>query len=739
MNEIRTYEGSVSDVIFFNESNAYAVFEFYSDSDGLFTCTGNVPYIKAGEFLRIEGVWTTHHDYGEQFKVSSFEKLKPSTTGEILTYLSSGIVRGIREVTARKIVNYFGDETLLIIAECPERLAEISGISLKKALQIGEAYNDIRSKEGLILFLHKFGISSSFAVKIYDRFGDDALEMIKENPYLLCDYVRGISFKTADSVAESMGISSENEHRVKSGIKYVLLYSAFSGGHTYLPRELLIKLTVKMLGISDLAAENALVSLLIDHELFSEDIQGEEGIFLQEFYNSERLLAQKLLFLSKMPEHSFEKAKKDIKKIEQEMGIKLAEAQKNAVLAAVSSGVTVITGGPGTGKTTTIHFIIEIFKEMGKKIALTAPTGRAAKRMSAVTGMEAKTIHRLLEIGYSDDDLIREFVRGSDFPIDYDVVIADEVSMIDTLLMSALVDALKPGTKLILVGDCDQLPSVGAGNVLKDIIESETVNVIKLSTVFRQAEQSMIVVNAHKINNGEYPEYNLKDKDFFFIDAQGGENIAEKVKELVAIRLPKAYSYNPLTDIQVLSPMKKTVAGVINLNKILQYALNAPNGKKSEKQFPTRILREGDKVMQIKNNYDLLWKKTDGILEGSGVFNGDLGFIKSIDDDGISVTFDDDKDVYYPNNMLDELELAYAITVHKSQGSEFPVIVMPVFSGAPRLMSRNLFYTAITRATKCVVLVGNRTAAQKMVDNDFEEYRYSSLCTWLRNGASKEI
>jgi len=732
VDNVFTYEGSVEDVIFSNESNAYAVFEFYSDSNGSFTCTGTVPYIKAGEFLKITGIWTTHQDYGEQFKVNSFEKLKPSTTGEILTYLSSGVIRGIREVTARKIVNYFGEETLSIIAEAPERLSEISGISLKKALQIGESYNDIRSKEGLILFLHKFGISTTFAVKIYDRFGDDALTLIKENPYVLCDYMRGISFKTADTVAKSMGIAGDNEHRIRSGIKYVLLYSAFSGGHTYLPRELLIKLTVKMLETSDLAAENALVQLLVDHEVFSQEISGEEGIFLPEFYNSERILAYNILRLAQMPKTDPQKAQKAIAQLEKSMGIELAEAQKEAVVTAVSSDITVITGGPGTGKTTTIKFIIEIFKEMGKKIALTAPTGRAAKRMTAVTGMEAKTIHRLLEIGYSDDDLLREFVRGSDFPLDYNVVIADEVSMIDSLLMASLSEALRAGTKLILVGDCDQLPSVGAGNVLGDIIESGSCPVIKLDTVFRQAEESMIVVNAHKINNGEYPEYNVKGKDFFFVDCQGAENIAESVKNLVANRLPSAYGYNPMTDIQVLSPMKKTVSGVINLNKILQKTLNPQNGRKNEKEFPSRILRVGDKVMQIKNNYDILWKRKDGVEEGSGVFNGDLGFIDSIDEDGVHVIFDDDREVLYSNNMLDELELAYAITVHKSQGSEFPVIVMPVFSGAPRLMSRNLFYTAITRATKCVVLVGNRIAAKKMVDNDFEEYRYSSLASWLK-------
>ncbi|MBE7039445.1 MAG: ATP-dependent RecD-like DNA helicase [Ruminococcaceae bacterium] len=732
MEEYLTYEGSVENIIFSNESNSYAVFEFYSDSFGLFTCTGTVPYIKAGEFLKVTGIWTTHYVYGEQFKVTAFEKLKPSTTGEILTYLSSGVIPGIREATARKIVNYFLEDTLSVISETPERLAEINGISLKKALKIGKAYEDIRSKEGLILFLHKFGISTNFAVKIYDRFGESAIALIKENPYILCDSVRGISFKTSDSIAKGMGITNENEHRIHSGIKYVLLYSAFSGGHTYLPRDILIKLTVKILEISDLAAENGLVGLLIERELYSANVNGEEGIFLPEFYNSERLLASNLKRLAAMKKDGCENAEKIIRRIEKNTDITLADAQRKAVITAVTSGITVITGGPGTGKTTTIKFIIDVFKDMGKKIALTAPTGRAAKRMTSVTGMEAKTIHRLLEIGFSDDDIFKEFARGSDFPLPYDVIIADEVSMIDSLLMSSLADSLSAGAKLILVGDSDQLPSVGAGNVLSDIIESKTCPVIRLDTVFRQAEESMIVVNAHRINNGEYPQYNVKNKDFFFVDCNGIENIANKVKILVSDRLPKAYGYNPMTDIQVISPMKKTVSGVINLNKILQDTLNPQNGKKNEKVFPSRILRVGDKVMQIKNNYDLLWKRKDGAEEGSGVFNGDMGFISSIDEDSVCVVFDDDKEVTYSNNTLDELELAYAITVHKSQGSEFPVVVMPVFSGAPKLMSRNLFYTAITRASKCVILLGSRIAAQKMVDNDFEECRYSSLDAWLR-------
>lgn len=732
MEELCTYEGSVEGVIFSNESNSYAVFEFYTEKNGMFTCTGTVPYIKEGEFLKIRGVWTKHPDYGDQFKVADFEKIKPTTESEILSYLASGVISGIREVTARKIVNYFGADTLNVISNTPERLSEISGISLKKAIAIGKAYEDIRSKEGLFLFLHKYGISSNFAVKIYDHFGENAVDMIKENPFVLCDSMRGISFKTVDTIAKGMGIANENEHRIRSGIKYLLLYSAFSGGHTYLPRSILVRTAEKMLSITDMAAENAIVQLMVNGDVFSANVAGEEGIFLPEFYNSERLLASHLKRLANLPESNIEKAKKAIREVEKTTDITLADSQKEAVLSAVTKNITVITGGPGTGKTTTIKFIIEVFNTLGEKIALTAPTGRAAKRMTLVTGKEAKTIHRLLEIGYSDDDLIREFTRGSDFPLEYDVIIADEVSMIDSLLMASLVDALRAGARLILVGDPDQLPSVGAGNVLADIIESEICPVIKLDTVFRQAEESMIVVNAHRINNGEYPKYNVKDKDFFFVDSNSSENMVQTVKKLVSEQVPKLYGYNPMTDIQVLSPMKKSATGVINLNKVLQDTLNPQNGKKNEKVFPTRILRTGDKVMQIKNNYDLSWKRKDGVEEGSGIFNGDMGYISEIDNDSVHVVFDDDKEVTYSNNMLDELELAYAITVHKSQGSEFPVIVMPVFSGVPKLMSRNLFYTAITRASKYVILVGNRIAAQKMVDNDFEECRYSSLDMWLR-------
>lgn len=733
MDEVCTYEGSVEDVIFFNETNAYAVFDFFTQTATLITCTGCVPYLKAGEFLRITGVWTTHPSYGEQFKITSFEKLEPSGEAEILNYLASGVIRGIRESTAKKIVDTFGADTLNILKDTPERLSEIKGISLKKAIEVGEAYRDIQSKESLILFLHKYGISTSFAIKIYDRFGDSAVDSIRVNPYILCDNFRGISFKTADTIAKSIGISENNENRIKSGMRYVLMYSAFSGGHTFLPRALLVRLSVKMLSIDEMAAENALILLLFDNSFRSEIINGEEAIFLPEYYECEKILAARLAKMVNKSDTFSYTAEKYISDIEKSSGITLAEKQRLAAKCAAMHDIVVITGGPGTGKTTTIKFIIEIFKGMNKKIAMTAPTGRAAKRMSAVTGIEARTIHRLLEINFSDDDYIREFTFSGDSPLDYDAIIVDEVSMIDVLLMNLLVDAISPGTKLILVGDSDQLPSVGAGRVLGDIISSDVIPVIRLDTVFRQAEQSMIVLNAHKINSGAYPEYNNKESDFFFVDTASSEDIAGVVKNLVSVRLPQAYGYDPMNDIQILSPMKKSLAGINNLNKILQHTLNPPSKNKAEKEMAAHLLRTGDKVMQIKNNYDIAWQKLSGDEEGRGIFNGDMGFIESIESDGITVIFDDDKRVVYKSGMLDEIELAYAITVHKSQGSEFPVIVMPAYFGAPRLMSRNLLYTAITRATNLVVLVGSRSAVRKMVDNDFEEFRYSSLCARLKS------
>ncbi len=732
MQDVDAYQGSVNEIIYANEENGYAVFDFDANDEGLITCVGYIPYIKVGEMLILSGRWTNHASYGEQFKVENFQRIEPTGRDEILRYLSSGVVRGVRKSTALKIVDRFGEESLQVIVDMPERLAEIKGISEEKAYAIRTSYLEIFEKEQLILFLQKYNITPAFAVKIYDSFGENAVKIIKDNPYFLCERIRGISFKTADYIAHHMGIRPEDENRVRSGIKYTLSFYAASGGHTYLPREILVSLAAKMLLIDALEVENALVSLIIDGQVVSENDGVTECIYLPVYYECEKDVATQIKAISGyIRKEKKDKALSEIEKLEKESDIILEEKQKKAVLCALTSGVTVITGGPGTGKTTTINFIIKLLKKRGLDIALTAPTGRAAKRMSSVTGEESKTIHRLLELGYTGDDLERDYRRGSDFPLEHDVIIVDEVSMVDILLMQALLSGIKPGARVVFVGDSDQLPSVGAGNALDDIIASDIVPVIKLDTVFRQAEESMIVVNAHKINNGEYPVYNEKEKDFFFIGAKTGEEITQKIVELVCERLPQAYGYDPMHDIQVISPMKKTPAGVIALNEQLQKALNPPSKDKSERSFMSRILREGDKVMQVKNNYDIAWERVSSSEEGVGIYNGDIGYISEIDAQMVTVIFDDDKKVEYPNSMLEELTLAYAITVHKSQGSEFPAVVMPVFHGAPMLMNRNLIYTAITRAKDFVTLVGQKSAVEKMVDNDFEAKRYSNLKKWL--------
>ncbi|MBQ4515947.1 MAG: ATP-dependent RecD-like DNA helicase [Clostridia bacterium] len=733
MQDLDAYQGTVEEVIYANEENGYAVFEFDANDTGLITCVGYIPYIKAGEMLIVSGKWTNHSSYGEQLKVEYFERIEPTGRDEILSYLSSGVVRGVRKSTAEKIVNRFGEDSLHIIVDMPERLAEIKGISLAKAYEIQQSYMQIFEKEQLILFLQKYNITPAFAVRIYDTFGESAVKIIQENPYSLCERIRGISFKTADLVAHHMGIRPEDTNRIRSGIKYTLSFYAASGGHTYLPRNILVSLAQKMLGVDSLEIENAIVSLIIDGQIVSESDGEEECIYLPVYYECEHDVAAQIRALAgHIKKGKKENPENEIKELEKESGIVLEEKQKQAVVCALTSGVTVITGGPGTGKTTTINFIIKLLKKRGLDIALTAPTGRAAKRMSAVTDEEAKTIHRLLELGYTGDELERDYRRSSEFPLEHDVIIVDEVSMVDILLMQALLAATKPGARVVFVGDSDQLPSVGAGNVLEDIIDSDTVPVIRLDTVFRQAEESMIVVNAHRINGGEYPIYNQKDKDFFFIPAKNGDEITRTVVNLVCERLPQAYGFDPMRDIQVISPMKKTPAGVYQLNAELQKALNPPDDSKRERAFMSRILREGDKVMQVKNNYDLVWEKIGTDLEGIGVYNGDIGYIETVTSSSVTVIFDDDRRAEYANAMLDELELAYAITVHKSQGSEFPAVVMPVFHGAPMLMNRNLIYTAITRAKDFVTLVGQKSAAEKMVDNDFEAKRYSNLIKWLK-------
>ncbi len=739
MEEPLRFSGSITEVIYSNKENGYSIFEFLTEEKDVITCIGTLPFAAPGESLTVMGGWYHHPSYGKQLKLTGFVRQTPGDENEILNFLASGIIPGVRRATAEKLVGCFGLDTLRVIEDNPERLAEIRGITIKRGFQIRQAYLETKDLEQLIIFMQRHGVSTGFAMKVYELYGNRSVEKLETNPYLLCEKISGISFKTADMVARNLGILPEDENRIRAGVKHTLQYAAFSGGHTYLPRQILLATAEKMLSADALLVENVLVSLLASGQLVSLPVEGEEGIFLPELFYAEHDLAERLLAMAEMDKQLSVKLLRDVEAeiaaLEEEQGITLAPLQKEAVMMGMTGGLSVITGGPGTGKTTIIRFLIAAFKRQKKKIALCAPTGRAAKRMSQLSRHEAKTIHRLLEVGFSqDDELLRSFSKNEEDPLSEDVIIVDEASMADVLLLQALVAAIKPDAKLILVGDSDQLPPVGAGNALKDIILSGKVSVIRLDTVFRQAEESMIVQNAHRINRGEKPIYNQKDKDFFFVPALDSEEIAKKVTELVSVRLPKAYGLDPLRDIQVISPMKKTTAGVNQLNQALQEALNPARKDKKERVGTFRILREGDKVMQIKNNYDLTWETLDGQLEGIGVYNGDIGVIEKIDGDELVVVFDGERRATYKPPMLEELEHAYGVTVHKSQGSEFPAVVMPVFHGVPRLMTRNLLYTAVTRGARLVVLVGQKSAISTMVNNDFEEKRYSALPVWLMQG-----
>ncbi len=739
MEEPLKITGSVIEVIYFNKENGYSIFELLTEEKDVITCTGTLPFVSPGESLTVMGGWYHHPSYGKQLKLTGFLRPEPGCETEILSFLASGIISGVRRATAEKIVSRFGADTLRVIEDTPERLAEIKGITEKRAFEIRNAYLETKDLEQLIMFMQKHGIATSYAMQLYELFGGQAVSRLEKNPYLLCERISGIGFRTADGVARSLGVMADDENRLRAGVKHVLTTAAFSAGHTFLPRQLLIYKSAEMLTVDALAVENALVSLLAAGGAISQRVDGEEGIFLSELYYAEHELAKRILSMTKNGVVAdFEQIKeleKEIYELEQEQGITLAPLQREAVMTGMTAGFSIITGGPGTGKTTIIRFLIEAFSRRKKKIALCAPTGRAAKRMSQLSGWEAKTIHRLLEVGFSEDDsLLRAFAKNEHDPLEEDVIIVDEASMADVLLLEALVEAVKPNSRMILVGDADQLPPVGAGDALRDTIASGKAPVVRLDTVFRQAEESMIVQNAHRINRGEVPVYNLKDKDFFFVAAQDAEETAEKLTELVSHRLPDAYGFDPMRDIQVISPMKKTASGVNQLNTLLQAALNPPRKGLRERVSSLRTLREGDKVMQVKNNYDLIWESLDGKQEGVGVYNGDIGVIESIESDGVSVVFDGERRAVYKPPMLEELELAYAVTVHKSQGSEFPVVVMPVFHGVPRLMTRNLLYTAVTRAVKLVVLVGMKSAVETMIGNNFEEKRYSALPMWLEEG-----
>ncbi len=724
-----TYEGIVEEIIFTNEINGFTVCEIQNDEDTIIA-VGFMPFINVGETLKVTGKMVNHPDYGEQLKVEMYEKTLPKTIEAIEKYLGSGLIKGVGPATAKKIVKRFGEDTLNVIQFHPEELSTIKGVKLEKALRIGETFAEQKELKDVVMFLQEYGISPSFSAKIYKHFGSDTIEKIRSNPYILAEEIHGITFKTADRIAKSIGIDPNSEHRITSGIKYVLSQAAV-GGHTFLRSDNLIEYTSNLLDVDISNIDNMLVSLIMDKSVYVEKCEDYNRVYLSSFYNAELGVARRLFDMSMVEfKGDLKNFDKKIEAIQKKEGIVLADKQKEAVREALINGVLVITGGPGTGKTTIIKTIISLLDGEGYEVALAAPTGRAAKRMTEATGYEAKTIHRLLEIGYAGDEDQLVFMKTESNPIEADVVIIDEMSMVDILLMNNLLKAVAYGTRLILVGDVDQLPSVGPGNVLCDIIKSGIIKTVKLTEVFRQAQESMIVVNAHSINRGEQVILNEKDKDFFLVSRNTPMEIAKTILELCRERIPNCYGFDPVRDIQILTPMRKGIVGVSNLNKELQKILNPQSKNKREKAFRDFLFREGDKVMQIKNNYNLKWEKKDNPLEnGTGVFNGDTGIICEIDSEEqkIVVCFEDEKIVNYDFTILDELELAYAVTVHKSQGSEFPVVIMPVFSGPQVLMTRSLLYTAVTRARNLVILTGTKKYLEDMIQNDRETNRNSDL------------
>lgn len=733
-------KGIVREIIFQNEENGYVVAEIDTGQEDV-VVVGYIPIINVGETMSFEGNITVHPIYGEQLQVVSSEQIAPSSIDGIIKYLASGLLKGIGPKMAERIVEKFGKDSLDIIQYNPDRLTEVNGIGPKKAKDIAEAYEEQREIKEVMIFLSQFGVSTAYAVKIFRKYGDKTIEFLRENPYRLADDIVGIGFKMADTIAKRMGIDPKSPYRIMCGIKYSLTQYNLEG-HTYGIKEELIDRTSKILGVEKSMVEDGVITLTINGDLHQENIDGNTAVFPMAFFYAETGVCKKLIELAST---SFNTSNLDIeeeiKKIEKDEEICLAENQKKAIEEAFKNGVTVITGGPGTGKTTTVNSIIKLFEGQNLKIGLAAPTGRAAKRLTETTGREAKTIHRLLEYSFSDEGSGMAFMKNGEDPLSFDVIIIDEVSMVDILLMYHLLKSIVPGTRVILVGDVDQLPSVGPGNVLHDIIESEIVKIVRLTEIFRQARESMIVVNAHRINKGLKPQVNIKDKDFFFLPKRNQEDILHTIKELCIRRLPKFNNYDPSRDIQVLTPMKNSKVGTINMNKELQSILNPEAKEKKEKKIGDKIFRVGDKIMQIKNNYNIKWKSEDRIRRGEGVFNGDIGYVTDIDEEAklLSVCFDDEKYVDYDFSGLDEIELAYSVTIHKSQGSEFPVVVMPLCWGPPMLLNKNLLYTGVTRAKELVVLVGMEKYLYMMIKNERNLNRNSGLRFRLKRIKDEEL
>jgi helicase, recD/traA family len=732
MEEIK---GTVKSIIFRNEENGFTVLELVDAAGDEITAVGPLPLANVGERIEVSGAWTEHPTYGRQLRAQGCRVLAPATLTALVNYLGSGLIRGVGESTAREIVNTFGLETLPVLENAPERLTEVPGIGRLRAAKIAESFAAQRDMRDIMLALQEFGVTVSQAMKLYKAYGNLCLAKIQENPYRLIDEIEGIGFLTADRLAQNAGVERDSAFRIKAGLKYTLQW-ARQEGHTYLPRDILIRIAAseRVLGVELLPVERALDELIIGGEVVYQTVGSADGVFLPRMHFLESDCAKRLLQVLHTPSPLlFLDPENQVALLERELKISLAPQQQEAVIRALTSGALVITGGPGTGKTTILRFILRIVQNMGLSCELCAPTGRAAKRMAEATGVPARTIHRLLEYGYGGEG----FLRDEENPVETDLIIVDEMSMVDVPLMHALLRAVGPSTRLLMVGDADQLPPVGAGNVLRDIIESGAVPVMRLTDIYRQAERGMIVENAHRINNGQPPELSSGKEDFLFEEIAAAEDVARRVVGLCTGRVNRLLTREPRKDVQVLVPMKKGPLGVYALNARIQAAMNPPGRQKRERKHGDVVFREGDKVMQVKNNYKLGWKKAryNGIAEeGLGVFNGDLGTILRIDstEQELEVLFDDERAAVYDFTMLDELSLAYAVTVHKSQGSEFPIVILPLISGAPSLMTRNLLYTAVTRAREQVYILGRSRCVYEMAANGQVKKRYSALGVFLQ-------
>ena len=729
-----TVTGYIDHVIFRNEDNGYTVMVLKGmEEEQELTCVGTFPAITQGAAIEASGNYTTHPVYGKQFQISSYVEKMPEDALAMERYLGSGAIKGIGAALAARIVRRFGDDTMRIVEEEPERLAEIKGISEKKAMEIAEQMTEKADMRRAMIFLQKYGISLNLGAKIYQKYKESVYTVLQENPYRLAEDISGVGFKIADEIAARIGIHADSDYRIRSGMLYTLL-QASGEGHTYLPKDQLFTRCARLLGVNESYMEKHLMDMVIDRKLVLKEKNGETIVYPSQYYYLELNTARMLNELNVLCPEDEQLVQKRILMIEKETGTVLDEMQKKAVTEAASHGLFVLTGGPGTGKTTTINAMIDYFDSEGLEVRLAAPTGRAAKRMQEATGCEAQTIHRMLEISGAADEEEgpKQFERNEENPLEADVIIVDEMSMVDIYLMHALLKAVTVGTRLILVGDRDQLPSVGPGSVLKDIIESECFPVVCLTHIFRQEGGSDIVLNAHKINKGEHIVMDNKSRDFFFLKREDANVIISVALTLIQKKLPSYVDADPY-DIQVLTPMRKGLLGVERLNTIFQQYLNPPSPEKNEKDTGRCKFREGDKVMQTRNNYQMEWevrgKYGIPVDKGCGVFNGDMGIIREINTyaEMVTVEFDECRFAEYSFKELEELELAYALTVHKAQGSEYPAVILPLLNGPRMLMNRNLLYTAVTRARSCVTIVGSPYAVNQMIDNKYEQIRYTSL------------